>query len=136
MKADNNTADGGDSTPEHVAGEWHSVPELRLRDHRFIVPLDYSRGPHSSPKISVFAREVVAGDSVIVIVTKTPLFWGGFYGFDLIAFVVLSLPLDGFVREDIFFFGFLLSTFWGLRGVSCCFCVVEFVCKKWDFGCD
>ncbi|KAK7340314.1 hypothetical protein VNO77_21016 [Canavalia gladiata] len=50
----------GDSSPEHFTGDWYSVPELRLRDHRFTVPLDHSRGPHSSPKISVFAREVVA----------------------------------------------------------------------------
>ncbi|KAK7394712.1 hypothetical protein VNO78_15247 [Psophocarpus tetragonolobus] len=50
----------GDSLPEHVIGEWYSVPELRLRDHRFIIPLDHSRGPLSSPKITVFAREVVA----------------------------------------------------------------------------
>ncbi|MED6218924.1 hypothetical protein PIB30_031039 [Stylosanthes scabra] len=54
------SASAGDSSTEDVAGEWQSVPELRLRDHRFTVPLDYSRGPHSSPKISVFAREVVA----------------------------------------------------------------------------
>lgn len=52
----------GDPSPEHVTGDWYSVPELRLRDHRFTVPLDHSRGPHSSPKITVFAREVVAGN--------------------------------------------------------------------------
>lgn len=45
---------------EHVAGSWYSVPELRLRDHRFTVPLDYSRSQPYSAKISVFAREVVA----------------------------------------------------------------------------
>ncbi|KAG5095736.1 hypothetical protein JHK84_051324 [Glycine max] len=50
----------GDSSPEHVTGDWYSVPELRLRDHRFKVPLDHCRGLHSSPKITVFAREVVA----------------------------------------------------------------------------
>ncbi|KAL4586107.1 hypothetical protein LXL04_010738 [Taraxacum kok-saghyz] len=44
--------------PEHVAGPWYSVPELRLRDHHFIVPLDYSLS--QSPKISIFAREAVA----------------------------------------------------------------------------
>nr|AIE47871.1 DM3Hh0 [Arabidopsis thaliana] len=47
----------GESKSEHVTGKWFSVPELRLRDHRFIVPLDYSK---SSPKITVFAREIVA----------------------------------------------------------------------------
>ncbi|RDX68228.1 Proline iminopeptidase, partial [Mucuna pruriens] len=50
----------GESSPEHVTDDWYSVPELRLRDHRFKVPLDHSRGPHSYPKITVFAREVVA----------------------------------------------------------------------------
>ncbi|KAM7472244.1 hypothetical protein LguiA_010427 [Lonicera macranthoides] len=45
---------------DHAAGDWYSVPELRLRDHRFTVPLDYSCDRASSPKISVFAREVVA----------------------------------------------------------------------------
>ncbi|XP_024989423.1 uncharacterized protein LOC112523959 [Cynara cardunculus var. scolymus] len=49
---------GNSSLLEHVAGAWYSVPELRLRDHRFTVPLDYSLS--ESPKISVFAREVVA----------------------------------------------------------------------------
>jgi len=53
----------GGSSPEHFTGDWYSVPELRLRDHRFTVPLDHSRGPHSSPKITVFAREVVAGNA-------------------------------------------------------------------------
>lgn len=47
---------------EHGAGNWYSVPELRLRDHRFSVPLDYSLDRSISPKISVFAREVVAGN--------------------------------------------------------------------------
>ncbi|GJU14434.1 hypothetical protein Tco_1142400 [Tanacetum coccineum] len=36
----------------------YSVPELRLRDHHFTVPLDYS--VPQSPKITVFAREAVA----------------------------------------------------------------------------
>ncbi|GKU88089.1 hypothetical protein SLEP1_g2394 [Rubroshorea leprosula] len=49
----------GDSLHEHAAGQWFSVPELRLRDHHFTVPLDY-KDPVSSPKISIFAREVVA----------------------------------------------------------------------------
>ncbi|KAJ8573207.1 hypothetical protein K7X08_009718 [Anisodus acutangulus] len=47
----------GNSTPDHVAGGWYSVPDLRLRDHRFNIPLDYSL---DHPKITVFAREVVA----------------------------------------------------------------------------
>ncbi|XP_050280444.1 uncharacterized protein LOC126721452 isoform X1 [Quercus robur] len=51
---------GVNSSPDHVVGTWYSVPELRLRNHRFVVPLDYSLEPRSSPKISVFAREVVA----------------------------------------------------------------------------
>jgi hypothetical protein len=59
MSVSNDTA--GDSPKEHVAGEWFSVPELRLRDHRFIVPLDYSADPKASSKISIFAREVVSG---------------------------------------------------------------------------
>ncbi|GAV77373.1 Abhydrolase_1 domain-containing protein [Cephalotus follicularis] len=49
-----------DSSPEHVAGVWFSVPDLRLRDHRFSVPLDYSLDLRASHKISIFAREVVA----------------------------------------------------------------------------
>ncbi|GKU96820.1 hypothetical protein SLEP1_g10012 [Rubroshorea leprosula] len=49
----------GESFPEHATGKWYSVPDLRLRDHRFTVPLDY-RDPVSSLKISIFAREVVA----------------------------------------------------------------------------
>lgn len=53
----------GGSSSEHFTGDWYSVPELRLRDHRFTVPLDHSRGSHSSPKITVFAREVVAGNA-------------------------------------------------------------------------
>lgn len=57
------TGDSFSSSPEHDAGEWNSVPELRLRDHRFTVPLDYTRGLHASPKISVFAREVVSGNT-------------------------------------------------------------------------
>ncbi|KAI3734003.1 hypothetical protein L6452_13463 [Arctium lappa] len=50
---------GNSSLLEHVAGAWYSVPELRFRDHHFTVPLDYSLS--QSPKISVFAREAVAG---------------------------------------------------------------------------
>ncbi|PIA49223.1 hypothetical protein AQUCO_01300219v1 [Aquilegia coerulea] len=47
---------------EHIAGNWFSVPELRLRDHYFTVPLDYNNNNTSTnnTKISVFAREVVA----------------------------------------------------------------------------
>lgn len=66
-----NNAAAGVSSPEHVAGKWYSVPDLRLRDHRFTVPLDYALDRDVSPKISLFAREVVAGtnnigDSLIV----------------------------------------------------------------------
>lgn len=46
---------------EHVTGNWFSVPDLRLRDHRFTIPLDHSLNDLTSLKISVFAREVVAG---------------------------------------------------------------------------
>ncbi|OMO64393.1 Alpha/beta hydrolase-1 [Corchorus capsularis] len=49
----------GYSSLEHVAGSWYSVPDLRLRDHRFTVPLDY-KDREASPKISIFAREVVS----------------------------------------------------------------------------
>lgn len=46
---------------EHqIAGDWYSVPDLSLRDHRFTVPLDYAAP--SGPTITVFAREVVAGN--------------------------------------------------------------------------
>ncbi|XP_054793332.1 uncharacterized protein LOC129298914 [Prosopis cineraria] len=58
MNAENSTL--SDSKSEHVSGNWYPVPELRLRDHRFAVPLDHTLHLHSSPKISVFAREVVA----------------------------------------------------------------------------
>ncbi|XP_008797149.2 proline iminopeptidase isoform X2 [Phoenix dactylifera] len=45
-----------------TSGDWYSVPDLSLRDHRFIVPLDYSAtdAASSAAKITVFAREVVA----------------------------------------------------------------------------
>ncbi|KAL5828643.1 hypothetical protein ACOSQ3_018111 [Xanthoceras sorbifolium] len=33
-------AAAGKSSSEHVARERYSVPELRLHDHRFTVPLD------------------------------------------------------------------------------------------------
>ncbi|KAJ8748844.1 hypothetical protein K2173_013275 [Erythroxylum novogranatense] len=55
----NKTAAVADSSPEHVTGDWYSVPDLRLRDHYFRVPLNYSVKHDGSPKISVFAREVV-----------------------------------------------------------------------------
>ncbi|KAL9234498.1 hypothetical protein vseg_009367 [Gypsophila vaccaria] len=45
---------------DHTVGNWFSAPELRLRDHFFTVPLDYSLQLDSSPTITVFAREVVA----------------------------------------------------------------------------
>lgn len=51
-------AGSGSISTEHVTEKWFSVPELRLRNHRFSVPLDYSK---NSPKITVFAREIVAG---------------------------------------------------------------------------
>nr|XP_010925826.1 uncharacterized protein LOC105048262 [Elaeis guineensis] len=46
----------------HTAGDWYSVPDLSLRDHRFTVPLEYSAtdAASSAAKITVFAREVVA----------------------------------------------------------------------------
>ncbi|CAM8945294.1 unnamed protein product [Rhodiola kirilowii] len=44
----------------HVAETWYSVPDLRIRGHRFTVPLDYSRDRSDNRSISVFAREVVA----------------------------------------------------------------------------
>ncbi|XP_031475845.1 uncharacterized protein LOC116247716 [Nymphaea colorata] len=44
---------------EHTHGRWYSVPDLRLRDHWFSVPFDYTSSD-SSTRIFVFAREVVA----------------------------------------------------------------------------
>lgn len=44
---------------ERLTSDWFSVPDLRLRDHRFTVPLDYSISDPAAHKISVFAREVV-----------------------------------------------------------------------------
>ncbi|XP_075519137.1 uncharacterized protein LOC142553041 isoform X2 [Primulina tabacum] len=52
------SATGGEDA--RVTGEWFSVPELRLRDHRFTVPLDYSLDYSASPKVSVFVREIVS----------------------------------------------------------------------------
>lgn len=63
MTGPNSAANSVDSPADtdHVTGNWYSVPELRLRDHHFTVPLDYSlRSSPSCPKINVFAREVVA----------------------------------------------------------------------------
>lgn len=80
--------DAGDSLTEHVSGDWYSVPEIRLRDHRFTVPLDYSRGVHSFPKISVFAREVVAGNSGHSELIQSFFF---FYGFDCICCLFIAL---------------------------------------------
>ena len=48
-----------ETSAEHKVGDWFSVPELRLRGHYFNVPLDYNNS--SGRKITVFAREVVAG---------------------------------------------------------------------------
>lgn len=56
------TAAASASDGKHVSSDWFSVPELRLRDHRFTVPLDYSLDDSTSPKISVFVRELVAGN--------------------------------------------------------------------------
>ncbi|PIN20180.1 Prolyl aminopeptidase [Handroanthus impetiginosus] len=59
--ANNTTTSAASANPsdsKHIIGDWFSVPELRLRDHRFTVPLDYSDA--ASPKISLFVREVVA----------------------------------------------------------------------------
>ncbi|KAF6157580.1 hypothetical protein GIB67_037153 [Kingdonia uniflora] len=53
---DANIKPSSESPPDHSVGDWFSVPELRLRDHWFTVPLDY----YSDAKITVFAREVVA----------------------------------------------------------------------------
>ncbi|KAG9155868.1 hypothetical protein Leryth_004117 [Lithospermum erythrorhizon] len=50
----------GVTSSEHLAGNWYSVPDLRLRDHKFNVPLDYSVDFKSSQKITIFAREVVS----------------------------------------------------------------------------
>jgi len=40
-------------------GEWFQVPDLALRDHYLVVPLDYENPRGSS--ITIFVREVVAG---------------------------------------------------------------------------
>ncbi|EXB51616.1 Proline iminopeptidase [Morus notabilis] len=60
--AENNSAAAAaaENLPEHVVGDWYSAPDLRLRDHRFSVPLDYSADRRNSSKISIFAREVVS----------------------------------------------------------------------------
>ncbi|XP_060668502.1 uncharacterized protein LOC107432885 isoform X2 [Ziziphus jujuba] len=55
-----NSSTSGDQSSDHVPGNWYSVPDLRLRDHHFTVPLDYSLNLRTSPKISIFAREIVA----------------------------------------------------------------------------
>ena len=62
MAGQHNAVAAGNYSSEHIIGKWYLVPDLRLREHRFTVPLDYSSDrSSSSPKISVFAREVVAG---------------------------------------------------------------------------
>ncbi|CAN4111528.1 unnamed protein product [Withania somnifera] len=71
--ADNKAAAvDGNSTPDHVSGGWYSVPDLRLRDHRFTVPLDHSSNHSSSTKITVFAREVVAGFCAVTYLSFAP----------------------------------------------------------------
>ncbi|XP_073143281.1 uncharacterized protein [Henckelia pumila] len=57
---DNTAASAVGGEGARFTGEWFSVPELRLRDHRFTVPLDYSLDYSASPKISVFVREIVS----------------------------------------------------------------------------
>ncbi|KAI4372332.1 hypothetical protein MLD38_010575 [Melastoma candidum] len=52
------TVHGSSASSDPLSGPWLSVPGLRLRDHRFTLPLDYSH--HSSSTISVFARELVS----------------------------------------------------------------------------
>lgn len=56
---------------EHEAGAWYAVPGLSLRDHRFAVPLDHS-SPDSGATITVFAREVVAGRSRLLVQLSSP----------------------------------------------------------------
>ncbi|XP_074329275.1 uncharacterized protein LOC141666923 isoform X1 [Apium graveolens] len=52
---------GSKVSPDHFTGAWFSVPGLRLRDHRFNVPLDYTISDQDGcGTISLFAREVVA----------------------------------------------------------------------------
>ncbi|OVA16947.1 Alpha/beta hydrolase fold-1 [Macleaya cordata] len=60
MNGGNSSRPNEDSPTVYIAGNWFSVPELRLRDHHFTVPLDYSFHNKTSPVISIFAREVVA----------------------------------------------------------------------------
>lgn len=43
-------------------GEWFQVPELSLRAHHFVVPLDH--GNPGGPSITIFVREVVGGKSL------------------------------------------------------------------------
>ena len=54
----------------HQAGAWYAVPDLSLRDHRFAVPLDHSSS--GSPSITVFAREVVAGERIALLPSPLP----------------------------------------------------------------
>ncbi|KAJ4956762.1 hypothetical protein NE237_013545 [Protea cynaroides] len=75
MAGSKNRAD--EEPPEHTAGNWYSVPELRLRDHRFTVPLDYSIDGSNSPKISIFAREVVAAGKEEVLLPYLLYLQGG-----------------------------------------------------------
>ncbi|KAK1276642.1 putative WRKY transcription factor 24 [Acorus gramineus] len=62
MEQETSGGGGGGEEKQHWVGEWYSVPDLRLRGHRFSVPLDYSSDitTHRHCRISVFAREVVS----------------------------------------------------------------------------
>ncbi|KAF2291178.1 hypothetical protein GH714_020535 [Hevea brasiliensis] len=53
------------SPPEHDVGSWYSVPDLRLRDHRFTVPLDYSVQRSASPNLHFCSRIVAARNRLI-----------------------------------------------------------------------
>ncbi|KAK8938861.1 hypothetical protein KSP39_PZI011063 [Platanthera zijinensis] len=69
------------SYEDHITGDWYYVPDLSLRDHRFSVPLDHSH-PHSSAKIVIFAREVVAGGKEKQASSSYLLFLQGGPGFE------------------------------------------------------
>ena len=80
---------GGCSQSDHVAGDWYSVPDLRLRDHSFTAPLDYSLDCSTCPKITIFAREVVSGTVIgFLIMLSLPSFL--LIGLDLMLLLLLS----------------------------------------------
>lgn len=79
---------GGCSSSDHATGAWYSVPDLRLRDHYFTVPLDYSLDSSTCPKITIFAREVVSGTVIgYEIMLSSPSCLS--IAFDLILFLLL-----------------------------------------------